>query len=261
MRNIKRFEDFLDRMQGLLDNAKEQGHLIVRVEDLENTFPELKENEDERIRGAIIDFLKLPHTQFVGKRDYKKWIAWLEKQKIIDVQSLRSGLLRDMAMSLVIFLDENTLGMDMSSMECEDIESAVINSDWLKIYTYMKKKLEKQGEQKPTDKAEPKFKVGDTMRTLQEASNGITSGLPVVVSIDNEYYHCNNETIAIKDQNNYEYPPINKKHDAWSEEDENIRQWIISDIEKLFVLNKKSSFIVNKEINWLKSLKERMNND
>ena len=45
---------------------------------------------------------------------------------------------------------------------------------------------------------------------------------------------------------------------AWSKEDENIRQWIISDIEKLFVLNKKSSFIVNKEINWLKSIKDRV---
>ena len=41
MATIKSFEDFLDRMQGLLDNAKKQGHIIVRVEDLENAFPEL----------------------------------------------------------------------------------------------------------------------------------------------------------------------------------------------------------------------------
>ena len=37
-------------------------------------------NEDEMIRKAIIDFLGLPHPQFVGKRDHEKWIAWLEKQ-------------------------------------------------------------------------------------------------------------------------------------------------------------------------------------
>lgn len=80
MRNIKRFEDFLDRMQGLLDNAKEQGQLIVRVEDLENTFPELKESEDERIRKELISFLQLPHPQFAGKRNQEKWLAWLEKQ-------------------------------------------------------------------------------------------------------------------------------------------------------------------------------------
>lgn len=72
--------------------------------------------------------------------------------------------------------------------------------------------LEKQGEQKPVNKDEPKFKVGDTMRTLQEANFGYTDGMPVVVSIDNEYYHCTNELIPIKDQDDYEFPPINLKH-------------------------------------------------
>ena len=37
-------------------------------------------SEDERIRDEIIDFLKLPHPQFVGKRDHEKWISWLEKR-------------------------------------------------------------------------------------------------------------------------------------------------------------------------------------
>lgn len=36
--------------------------------------------EDERMRKEIIDFLRLPHPQFVGKRDHEKWIGWLEKQ-------------------------------------------------------------------------------------------------------------------------------------------------------------------------------------
>ena len=81
--------------------------------------------------------------------------------------------------------------------------------------------LEKQGEQTHAElcqpevtsdqELEPKFKVGDTMRTLQEAANGYTDGMPVVVSIDNEYYHCTNELIAIKDQDGYEFPPINVK--------------------------------------------------
>jgi len=68
-------------------------------------------------------------------------------------------------------------------------------------------RLEKQGEQKTV----PKFKVGDTMRTLQEATDGYTDGMPVVASIDEEYYHCNNELIAIKDQDDYEYPPMNRR--------------------------------------------------
>ena len=91
----------------------------------------------------------------------------------------------------------------------EQLEKAMANAGY--TFDFDKKELKKI--------VTPKFEVGDTMRTLQEASKGITSGLPVVVSIDDEYYHCNNELIAIKDQNNYEYPPMNKKHNAWSEED------------------------------------------
>jgi hypothetical protein len=56
----------------------------------------------------------------------------------------------------------------------------------------------------------PKFKVGDVMRTLQEADGNVTSGLPVVVYIGDQYYHCTNELIAIKDQEDYEYPPMNR---------------------------------------------------
>lgn len=67
--------------------------------------------------------------------------------------------------------------------------------------------LEKQGEKKSI---KPKFEVRDTMRTLQEADNGVTYGIPVVVYIDEKYYHCYNELIAIKDQDDYEYPPMNR---------------------------------------------------
>ena len=33
--------------------------------------------------------------------------------------------------------------MCLSNMECKDIENAVSNADWMKIYRYMQKKLEK----------------------------------------------------------------------------------------------------------------------
>lgn len=60
---------------------------------------------------------------------------------------------------------------------------------------------------------QPKFKVGDIMRTLQEAKDGWTDGMPVVVWLDEEYYHCNNEIIPIASQDEYEYPPMNRKED------------------------------------------------
>ena len=48
---------------------------------VEHIFPELQESEEERIRKELIEFLKLPHSQFVGNREHEKWIAWLEKQR------------------------------------------------------------------------------------------------------------------------------------------------------------------------------------
>ena len=85
MDNIQKFEDFLDRLQGLLDNAKKQGHIIVRVEDLENAFPELKESEEEVVRKEIIAFLKENYETGRAEETWslsglERWIAWLEKQ-------------------------------------------------------------------------------------------------------------------------------------------------------------------------------------
>jgi len=104
---------------------------------------------------------------------------------------------------------------DGDSDRCEELLKAIA---W----------LEKQAEQKPIDKVKPKFHIGDTMRTLQEASNGITDGMPVVVSIDNEYYHCTNELIAIKDQDDYEFPPMNMKQNLADKVEPkfNVGDWI-----------------------------------
>ena len=77
------------------------------------------------------------------------------------------------------------------------------------------------------DKIEPKFQTGDTMRTLEEARDGFTSGMPMVISIDDEYYHCTNESIAIKDQDNYEYPPINRKEEKVKPKFK-VNDWIVN---------------------------------
>jgi len=154
MDNIKKIEDFLNRIQGLLDNAKKQGHIIVRVEDLENAFPELKESEDERIRKELLEHCKnqsKPYIQTGNKcPQIQSWIAWLEKQ-----------------------------GQTFTKKDVDDA--------YLKGIIDAKNELEKQGEQKPAvtdfnakdwyvskvdgkihdmtynpaDKVEPKFHEGD----------------------------------------------------------------------------------------------------
>lgn len=84
--------DYKERYKEALERAKklqETCDSTTVVGWCEYLFPELKESEDERIRKEIIDFLELPHPQFVGKRDHEKWIAWLEKQgRMLDVDKV-----------------------------------------------------------------------------------------------------------------------------------------------------------------------------
>ena len=156
MDNIKNFEDFLDRMQGLLDSAKKQGHIIVRVEDLENTFPELAESEDEKIRKAIHIYL----DWLDGRKDYapkgkytiKDMISWLEKQgEPTDINPSEFDLRL------------NKLLKQFETLPKEELASSL--SFYLNVVqnngTY--KHEEKQGEQKSADKVEPKFHEGEWM--------------------------------------------------------------------------------------------------
>ena len=61
-----------------------------------------------------------------------------------------------------------------------------------------------------------KFKVGDTMRTLEEAEEGVRDGLPFVIAIFNGHYLCNSEIIPFSEEDNYEYPPMNRKDENLS---------------------------------------------
>lgn len=81
MDNEQKYKNALEKVKELLDSAKNQGHIIVRVEDIENAFPELKESEDEKIRK---EFCKDIRT-FIPIEKANKYIAWLEKQKPVSI--------------------------------------------------------------------------------------------------------------------------------------------------------------------------------
>lgn len=106
----------------------------------------MNNKDNERLRKTTIAFLK----EFADKgyENAIECIDWLEKQVPIDKEKVLIGARKDIALSIISFLDRNTLGMFLSNMESADLESAVVDSDWSKVYDYMKKKLEKQNEQK-----------------------------------------------------------------------------------------------------------------
>ena len=49
----------------------------------------------------------------------------------------------------------------------------------------------------------------------------------VVVSIDDKYYRCTSESIAIKNQDEYEYPPINRKEEKIKAKFK-VNDWIVN---------------------------------
>jgi len=82
----KRYDEAINRMKRYV--IDEYGCTRIRVTDV---FPELKENEDERIRKELIAEVKeqigcIPAPDCRDKEDEKalkqlnKWLAWLEKQ-------------------------------------------------------------------------------------------------------------------------------------------------------------------------------------
>jgi len=73
----KRYDEALEELRGLLKCIREEKREILE-EDITSIFPELQENEDERIRKDIVEAVEF-HKDFSQKR--KEYIyAWLEKQ-------------------------------------------------------------------------------------------------------------------------------------------------------------------------------------
>ena len=123
--------------------------------------------------------------------------------------------------------------------------------------------LEKQGEHKPDDKVEPKFKIGDIIR-LKDGD-----GLEWTVEgvLNNGYY-----TIVCADRDDFiqlddKWELVEQKP-AWSEEDERLRTSCIKHIEEELerIRNDKygHSEIISvlkescrERINWLKSIKDK----
>ena len=73
--------EVINKLQGLIDNAKKQGHIIVRIEDIEDAFPELVESEDEKVRKALIEYFneQCDMSNWNGIYGYQV-VSWLEKQ-------------------------------------------------------------------------------------------------------------------------------------------------------------------------------------
>jgi hypothetical protein len=230
----KRYDEAIEKLRSLHDDYDTVSTLIDIKEELENIFPELKESEDERVRKAMIDFFKHEREEGITVLHYgvniERMIAWLEKQG-----------------EHANFRNKIQIGDKVTRNEA----GILVNISQL---NRVAKKREKQDEQKPTDKVEPRFKVGDII------SNG-TSEVKIIEVNDNSYSVTNDEiendcnlsnwVVYFKDQEDWE---LVEQNPAWSEEDKNRINHLIAYFED------KESFTAEDDVmyaNWLKSLKER----
>lgn len=168
-----------------------EGRVLLKLA-LEFLIPELKESEDERIRKSIIDLVE----KQMPKSENKKWmISWLEKQseKVNAIENFNTEFERQISHLIASIINKeheynegfvkwtaNALlnyakhelekqgehkcdckyvGCHVNNMKrwCHKKQSEILYEKCnIKCSEYLK-----QGEQKPNDKVEPKFKVGD----------------------------------------------------------------------------------------------------
>lgn len=151
----KKYKDALEKAKEVYNrkDATDGGKLI-----LESMFPELKESEDERIRKALIELVRMvdknPIHQIFGYGNikYSDMIAWLEQQgndynRLVEEMKERKKLLSQEKEKATSINDKLSLGGRIAILE--------------ELLAFTK---EKQGEQKPNN-TETKFKVGDKVES------------------------------------------------------------------------------------------------
>ena len=196
-------------------------------------FPELKESEDERIRKELIAEVKeqidcIPAPDCRDKEDEKalkqlnKWLAWLEKQgeqKTADEIAKEVCKNKESAMAFLksagIMNEKGELAEQYRQGEQKSIDD-LTQQEAMDIAVA---KCFVQGEQKPTDKVEPKFKVGDIIKNKK---NGDTVKVEQILSDSYCYSGWDgaatiHSDFLISDQDNWE---LVEQNPAWSEEDE-----------------------------------------
>lgn len=184
--------DYKEKYQEALDLARtfHDGYIIQghngEAGILEEIFSELKESEDEKIRKEIIDFLELPHHQFVGKRNHEKWIAWLENQ------SKKQG-----KSALEVWKD---MRLEVYQQASGNRHEPNYSDDSTKMFSLndIDEIIENISEQSHDDKTKPQFKVGDWIVTPQNKVLQITNieGTSYVFNNASHYweiYYCDKQ--------------------------------------------------------------------
>jgi len=214
------YDEAIKKAKSKIKNDKDH---ILYENDILDIFFELKESEDEKVIRDIKVVLERSATKFFkeeGKMPvwYDRAMAWLEKQGENTYNKELSELLHKVICRFINDPDIPYSDREKVSME---------------VFPYVER-LEKQCEQKPADKVESKFKVGDWV----VSPNGVCWHID---KIEDGRYYVSCETGECAD---------------WPISSEDLyHQWTILDAKDGDVLFSRNSFIYGKQcpyggLNW-----------
>lgn len=144
--------------------------------EIEYIFPELKENEDEKTKNQLIDFVK---SNLAGFPQCEKYIAWIDKQGeqnkeyLYDVIVVLWDLLDKIDTVSELYIDDTDSDNPFRKiMHTTQERHKFVKSDGYNLFIdnvkiTNRKSPEKQSEQDTINRIEPKFKVGDWV-TIKE---------------------------------------------------------------------------------------------
>jgi hypothetical protein len=250
----KKYKEALSRAKELMSrcvNNRDYKTIIYRAEDIESIFPELNESEDERIRKAILEGLidcrdapDLGWSNF-GGIEIDDCISWLEKQgeKPQGKTALEARTDNELVEEVYSHLDSikettdrMTSGNFMHNKAAIKFSANTITKvlELIGIKAQKDSKYDNQNCVKPTDKVEPKFKVGDYV------TNGHFEC--EIESVDDTTYYCDFTNFDIKDQDNLKL--VEKETDFKFELNFNysVGQWIVACGKKVFLITKIDGF-------------------
>ena len=231
----KRYDEVMGRAKKELDACGSQDCDAAR--QVFRLFPELKESEDEEVRKEIMQLIQGMHDADPRK---ERWLAWLEKQNLIMAKSPQLGEQKP-ADKVEPKFKVKYAGGEYNVLEIKRIAGVTyygIEDEPNHIDYVLPDNCEIVSEQKPTDKIEPKFKVGDVVcdKSCTILNKGAQPNYEIV-GIRNGMYFCDEGVIPIEHQDQFELvakkvePKFHEKD--WSVDD---YLWQITAKEQLDVL-------------------------
>ena len=269
----KRYDEAIERANNLHKDAVEMENNMT-TKTCEIIFPELKENE--RIRKAISDILLIDSDEIREILDannvlMQDIVAWLEKQgeqpkkhDVCDNCDQQGSCVSPCPMKLVEKQDEQkpteTVKWSPQEESCICQLESLVKEQWRqadKVHNSVN--IKKMSElmfflktlnpnKKPVDKVEPKFKVGDSIKTTNEA--------PLTITKITDSGYWSEDLFICSFENSTKWELVEQKSTEWSKEDERKLEESISLIKS----NNTGTFYYEKNelISFLKSLKYRV---